>query len=127
MEQFSQCQHIEMLVSQHKLVRSCIVVGFDQPYLSVFIAPDKAVLAEILRKDDPDIQHNLDTYRGLNHIDVRCYYCDLLEQVNNQLADKKIDRFALIDWEDFKDRDTLLAENKLMIESFYQEYLPGIG
>jgi long-subunit acyl-CoA synthetase (AMP-forming) len=127
MEQSTECKHIESLICQSKFVQSCVVVGHDQPYLSALIAPDKATLSEVLPDDDSHSKHNLDTYRGLNHIEVRCHYCDILEQVNKQLGEKKIDRFALIEMDAAKSRDTLCVDNKLILESFYQEFLPGIG
>ncbi|CAH1216266.1 hypothetical protein PAECIP111893_04086 [Paenibacillus plantiphilus] len=127
MDPLAECQHIESLIGQSAIVQFCIVVGCDQPYLSALITPDKAALAAVLRDNDPLTAYNLDTHKGLNHIEVRSYYCDLLEQVNKQCKGKMIVRFSLIELSAAKSRDALCEENKVVIESFYQEYVPGIG
>jgi long-subunit acyl-CoA synthetase (AMP-forming) len=120
-------EEIEKLISEHPLVRSCIAVGEDRHYYGVMVAPDKANLVKKLQEENPQSQHNLDTYQGMNHIEIRGYYCDLLETVNRRLGGKRIERFALLDWEADKSREAVCADHKIVIDTFYQDYIPGIG
>ncbi len=122
-----QTEKIEDLICEHALILNCLVVGDDRPYYSVMLSPDKANLARKLREDDPQFSYNLDTYHGLNHIEIRSYFCDLLEMVNQQLTEKRIERFALLEFDVDKTREEILTEYKLVVESFYQDYIPGIG
>lgn len=122
-----QTKAIEDLIREHALVRNCVVVGEDRSYYSVLLSPEKAYLAQKLQEDDPQTTYKLDTYHGLNHIEIRSYFCDLLERVNQQLTGKRIERFALLEFDADKTREDIIAEYKMIIESFYQDYIPGIG
>ncbi len=118
---------VEALVCEQPLVCACIAVGEDKPYYAVLLSPDKTALTEKLRGTSPNSNYNLATYQGLNQIDVRSFYCDLLEQVNKRLDGKRIERFALLDFDRIQSREAAIAENRSIIESFYQDYIAGVG
>lgn len=127
MENMLAPEAIEELICEHPLVRSCIVVGHDRTYYGVMILPDKESLNRKLYEEEPHASYNLETYQGLNHIDIRCLYCDMLEMVNKKLTGKRIERFALLDEIADKPREEICADNKIIIDSFYRDYIPGIG
>lgn len=118
---------IEEMVSAHPLVRSCIVVGEDRLYYGVVLLPDKVHLMKKLYEENPHTTYRLDTYQGLNHIEIRGYYCDILEAVNRSLEEKRIERFALLDWTVGQTREEICKDHRIIIDSFYQDYIPGIG
>ena len=120
-------EKIEGLISEHPLVHSCVVVGEAESFYSVLVSPDKANLIQTLRDDNPNFKCNFDSYQSMNRIEVRSYFCDLLEQVNAQLKERRIERFVLLNLDKSKSRDAICADNTIIIESFYQEYIAGVG
>ena len=118
---------VETLVCEQPLVCACVAVGEDKPYYAVLLLPDKAGLIGKLRESNPNSNYSLDSYQRLNQIDVRRYYCDLLEQVNKRLEGKRIERFALVDFDPNQPRRKTIEGNRAIIESFYQDYIAGVG
>lgn len=118
---------LESAIIEHPLVQDCLVIGEDQAYLSALIAPDKNRLYQQLRAEKTEGEIRLDNYLRLNDIDIRALYCDLLESVNARFPDNRIERFALMEIDTSKSRDVFLAEKKPIVDSLYQDYIPGIG
>lgn len=127
MGSYQNIRDLEVLIRTHPLVESCVVVGDEEEYLSALICPCKAALASALEEDEPGVHYRLNSYPALNRIEVRAYYCDLLEQINAQANGKRIERFALVDFAADKAREQICEENRAIIESFYQEYIAGVG
>ena len=120
-------EEVEKIICSHPLVCNCVVVGEEQDYFSALLAPNKSALVQRLEEDFPSENHTLDSYHRLNSIDVRRYFCDLLEEANARLKGKRVERIALLDLATGKPREILCEENRPIIDSFYQEYIPGIG
>lgn len=120
-------EQLESAITEHPLVQACLVIGEDQAYLSALIAPDKSRLYQQLRTEKAEGEIRLDNYLRLNDIDIRALYCDLLESVNVRFPDNRIERFALMEIDTNKSRDVFLAEKKPIVDSLYQDYIPGIG
>lgn len=127
MENLQTIDSIESAIKKHPLVRHCILVGQDEDYYAALILPDKQQLAQTMREDSEAPPANLNSYAGMNRIDVRMYYCDVLEQVNAQLGHKRIERFVLVNLDEDKSRQEICETNAAIIESFYQEYIAGVG
>lgn len=127
MGSYQKIPDLEALIRAHPLVESCVVVGDDEEYLSALISPCKAALEQALEQDEPGTYYRLSSYPVLNRIEVRAYYCDLLEQINTQANGKRIERFALVYFAPDKTREQICEEHRVLVESFYQEYIAGVG
>jgi len=120
-------EKVEQIICSHPLVCNCVVVGEEKDYFSALLSPNKSALVQRLDEDFPSEEHMLDSYHRLNNLDIRRYFCDLLEEINATLKGKRVERFALLDLAAEKPREILCEENRPIIDSFYQEYIPGIG
>lgn len=120
-------EEVEQIICSHPLVCNCVIVGEEKDYFSALLSPNKSALVKRLGEDFPSEEHTLDSYHRLNSIDIRRYFCDLLEETNAKLKGKRVERFALLDLAAGKPREILCEENRPIIDSFYQEYIPGIG
>lgn len=118
---------IESRLYEHPLISECIVVGEDEDYYAALLIPDKIELIQHLREIDPEQVYRLDGYNRLNDIDVRAIYCDLLEEINSTLGTKRMERFALLESVQGRTREEICAGNRPIIDSLYQDYVPGIG
>lgn len=118
---------IEALIAAHALVESCVLVGEHEDYLSALISPNKRHLACALEEHYPGMRFKLERHVSLNCLEIRALYCDLLEEINAQVKAKRIERFTLVDFDSRKTREQICQEHQVLIESFYQEYIAGVG
>lgn len=127
MGSFQKIWNLEALIRAHPLVEACVVVGENEAYYSALIAPDKRHLADTLSAEHPDVVYRLDGFPWLNHIEIRAYYCDLIERINAQTKGTRIERFVLLEFDPGKKREQICQEHKHIIESLYQDYIAGVG
>jgi long-subunit acyl-CoA synthetase (AMP-forming) len=123
-------QYVENLICQHSLVQHCVVVGDEENYLSALIAPDFQELRRLLASDEKNKELlEMDERKMVNNLEIRRYFCDILQDVNKDIqGPKKVDRFSLVN-EDYKEqlRNIIMDDNQHTIRSFYEEIPPGIG
>lgn len=120
-------REIESRLCMSLLVRQCAVVGEYEEYYAALLVPDKYSLGQYLQSHNPAQEFRLDGHHRLNHIDIRVVFCDLIESINKSLDGKRIERFALVDGGRKTTRESLCAENRVVIDSLFQDYIPGIG
>lgn len=120
-------RELESRLCMSLLVSQCAVVGERAPYYAVLLVPDKYCLGQYLQTHFPGEEFRLDGFHRLNHIDIRTTFCDLIESINTTLDGKRIERFALVEATRKKTRDDLCADNRAVIDSLFQDYIPGVG
>lgn len=120
-------REIESRLCMSLLVSQCAVVGEHDEYYAALVVPDKYCLGQHLQGHYPGHEFRLNGYHRLNHIDIRAVFCDLIESINESLDGKRIERFALLESSRKTTREGLCAENRTVIDSLFQEYIPGIG
>jgi long-chain acyl-CoA synthetase len=122
-------QYVEDLICQHSLVQHCVVVGDEENYLSALIVPEFQELRRLLTSDEKNKELlKMDERRLVNNLEVRRYFCDILQDVNKDIqGPKKVNRFSLVN-EDYKEqlRNIIMGDNQHTIRSFYEEIPPGI-
>lgn len=123
----SAAREIESRLCMSLLVSQCAVVGEGEEFYAALIVPDKYCLGQHLQAHYPGQDFRLDGYHRLNHLDIRAVFCDLIESVNESLGGKRIERFTLLECSRRTTREGLCSENRAVIDSLFQDYIPGIG